>query len=76
MFAWVLRDHAMITSGAYKFSTAQQGYKDEKGELAFRDQTDEEKLKSAMGTLNAHCDWVRQCVDALGEELSEETKRG
>jgi len=66
--AWVLRDHAAITSGAYKLRTSQVGCGvNDDGTTKFRDHTDEEKLRSAMQTMTAHCHWVRQCMEYIGE---------
>lgn len=62
MFAWVLRDHAMITSGAYKIG-------------AFDKSTEIKRLNELMQTMNQHCLFVSDCVEALGEVISEETKK-
>jgi hypothetical protein len=66
--AWVLRDHAMIVSGAYKLRQTEVGCgKNADGTTKFRPSTDEEKLKSAMSTMTSHCHWVGECVDYIGE---------
>ena len=66
--AWVLRDHAMIVSGSYKLKKTEVGCgQNEDGGTKFRPCTDEEKLKSAMGTMEAHLKWVGDCVDYIGE---------
>jgi hypothetical protein len=65
---WALRDHAMIVSGAYKLKKTEVGCgRNEDGTTAFRPCTDDEKLKSAMQTMEAHLRWVGDCVDYIGE---------
>lgn len=66
--AWVLRDHAMIVSGAYKLKTSEVGcgYNDN-GTIKFRPQTEEEKFKGAMDVMEAHLKLVGDCVDHIGE---------
>jgi hypothetical protein len=66
--AWVLRDHAEITSGAYKLRKTQVGCGVNPDQTTkFRDCSDEEKLQSTMHTMTAHCHWVRQCMEYIGE---------
>jgi len=61
--AWVLVDHAEITSGAYKQRQTQVGVE----EGGWRNTTDEEKLTHANQTLHAHMKWLSDCVDAKGQ---------
>lgn len=72
MLGWVLRDHAMIVSGAYKLKTSEVGcgYNDN-GTIKFRPQTEEEKFKSAMDAMEAHLKLVGDCVDCIGEHPSQ-----
>jgi hypothetical protein len=65
--AWVLRDHALITSGAYKLRDIRVGVEGG-GE---RPCTDEEKLREAMAILGAHCKWVQECVDYIGDRSGD-----
>lgn len=64
---WVLRDHAEIVSGAYKSRKTEVGCgKNEKGGIKFRPHTEEEKLRNAVSTMEAHLKLVGDCVDYIG----------
>lgn len=42
-------------------------HKDPCGLIAFRDMTDEENLRSAMGVMDHHLQRAQECVDYIGE---------
>jgi len=70
--AWVLRDHAEIVSGAYKFRKTQIGCGvNPDGTTAFRDLTEEEKLQYAMETMTRHCHLVLDCINHIGEHQED-----
>ena len=72
--AYTLRDHAEIVSGAYKLRTTQQGCaKDAEHPDGWRDLTDEEKLRHAMNTLDAHLKWLSESVDHLPSNVTNIT---
>lgn len=65
---WVLHDHAMIVSGAYKLKGTEVGCgKNDDGTIKFRPCTEEEKLENAMQTMKAHLKLVGDCVDYIGK---------
>lgn len=73
---WVLRDHAMIVSGAYKQRQTQVGCgKNADGTIRFRPCTDEEKLRDAVGTMENHLKLVGDCVDYIGEHQTPDGPR-
>ena len=63
-FAYILRHHAKIVSGAYKLDKVQYGTVTNPG----RDFTEEELLKRANDTLLRHCEILSECVDNLPTE--------
>ena len=70
IFAYAMRDHAEIVSGAYKLRNTQIGVEPS----GWRDKTDEEKLKDAIQTMEAHCRWISDLVDAKADEIKKENK--
>lgn len=60
---------ALITSGAYKQLTTQQGT-DEKsadGTIVFRDLTDDEKLQHALATMKRHIEIADDTAETIAE---------
>jgi len=69
LMAWLLRDHAEIVSGAYKFRKTQKVkcFDETKDRYVWMDISDEEKLELAFGTMTRRCEFIMQCVDKFGE---------
>ena len=63
--ARVMRCHAEIVSGAYKFRALQQ--MDSSQEEGWRDLTDDEKLKSVMGEMRRHVKIMASTEEAILE---------
>ena len=73
---WTLRDHAEIVSGAYKLRKTQIGCgTNPDGTIEFRDCTEEEKLRDAIGTMTNHCHFVTECADYIGEHQNDTTEK-
>jgi hypothetical protein len=67
-FTQLIRCHAKITSGAYKFRGLQKGVTPPPGSkkcIEFRDMTDDEKLKHVMEEMCRHVDWIREGTENI-----------
>jgi len=66
--AWALRDHAIIVSGHYKQRKTQRGPTEEEaaaGAPRWIDETNEEKLADAIGTLTSRCHAIGEIADYI-----------
>lgn len=63
--AWVIRDAALVVSGAYKLEKTQVG--DQESSTGWRPCTEQEKFKDAVNRLNERCHQLSQLCDHLEE---------
>ena len=67
VMAQVLYRHAEIVSGAYKLRDGDRGLgKDAEGRIMWAPLTDEEKLKSSMGIMQAQIHRLQDTIEAMG----------
>jgi hypothetical protein len=73
LFARLLKDHASIVSGAYRFRRWQQasGWDKEHHRFEWRDLTDDEKLEQALSTMGRRIDFMQEIEDRIAQQESD-----